>query len=77
MIPFRKEKKWWFEFSLGYFILVPLFGLGIYLAIIWGFGLMAGIFFGGGLAVAALLFILYLVSLAEKVKDSENDERKA
>jgi hypothetical protein len=61
-----KPLKWWRQFFLGYLVMVPLFLLGFYLAVVWGFGLGLGMFAGAGLAMSPVFIYIYWTERKKK-----------
>ena len=53
-----RNRKWWLEWALGYLVMIPLFGLGVFVAIEVGLGLGLGMFMGAGFAMFPILSVL-------------------
>lgn len=61
-----QNRKWWLEWAFGYLVMVPLFALGVYVAIEIGLGLGLGMFVGAGFGMSPIL----LGFLWERIKEN-------
>ena len=66
-----RNRKWWLEWAFGYLLMVPLFALGVYVAVEIGLGLCLGMFVGAGFGCAPMFGRIYLEQKAEKKPKQE------
>lgn len=71
----ERDRKWWLEWAFGYLVMVPLFALGVYVAIEIGLGLGLGMFVGAGFGMSPILLGFLWSEMKEKKQRERNRAR--